>query len=110
MFKVVAKPFPTGSDGFSIDCFITLSKLSSLPLLNFVVKGNKDHFFVKLIILVFQPLIYISFGILLWTVIFLFTKRSVRGEDFKVRALVTSVIIIYILQPGIIEAVFQLFT
>ena len=76
-----------------------------------LVRGtNHKYYFIKLFFLIIEPLVYIVLGILIWAAIFWFKKRRILGNDvFKRRIFITTIVIIYILQPGVIKATLSLY-
>src|SRR5689334_3618113 len=85
-----------------------------------IVKGNnRGIFFIKFLAVVTQPIVYILTACFIWKIIFRNRKRKnfidntsfnrSRVPSLRSKIRVTSVIIIYILQPGIIKSTFQLF-
>jgi len=97
--QTITKIVPTNQDALSVDCFIVL------------IKGdNQDIFFIKLLIMVIQPIIFIIIAIIIWMLIFLIQEKPIMGNPaFRTRLIMTSVVIVYVLAPGIIKSTFQLF-
>ncbi len=97
--EAITKITPTNKDALSIDCFIALAK-----------GDNYDVFFIKLLLLVLQPIIFIAIAALIWMIIFRMQKKSIMNNPaFRTRLIMTSIVIVYVLQPGIIKSTFQLF-
>ena len=95
----VSKIIPTNIDALSVDCFIALEK------------GNNKHiFFNKVLVILSEPFAYMFFAYLAWVILFKIKKRTItRNPDFKSKMILTCIVIIYILQPGIIKIMFELF-
>ena len=76
-----------------------------------IVKGdNDDIFFIKLLLLVLQPILYIFIATMIWTLVYRIKKRKIiNNKQFKKSILMTSIVIIYVLQPGILKSTLQLF-
>jgi len=95
----VSKIVPTNIDALSVDCFIALKK------------GNNQHiFFNKVLVILSEPFAYMLFAYLAWILLFKIRKETIfRNPDFKSKMVLTCIVIIYILQPGIIKIMFELF-
>ncbi len=95
----LSKIVPTNVDALSVDCFIALEK-----------GNNKNVFFSKVLVIIAEPFAYVIIAYFVWVVIFKFQKKSVFGNtDFKSKIILTIIVITYILQPGIIKIMFELF-
>jgi len=99
LYDGVSKIVPTNVDALSVDCFIALEK------------GNNKHiFFNKVLVILAEPFAYMIFAYIAWVIIFKIKKRLISGNpDFKAKMSLTTIVIIYILQPGIIKIMFELF-
>ena len=113
LYDAVAKIVPTNVDALSVDCFIALSKFFSQYFLNSpsLEKGNNKHiFFNKVLVILGEPFAYMLFAYIIWVIIFRIKKRRISGNpDFKSNFSLTTIVIVYILQPGIIKMMFELF-
>jgi len=95
----LSKIVPTNIDALSVDCFIALEK-----------GNNKNVFFNKVLVILGEPLAYMIIAYFVWVIIFKSQKKSVCGNiDFKSKIILTIIVITYILQPGIIKIMFELF-
>jgi len=95
----VSKIIPTNIDALSVDCFIALEKGS-----------NKHIFFNKVLVLLSEPFAYMIFAYIAWIILFKTKKRTIhRNPDFRYKMALTCIVIVYILQPGIIKVMFELF-
>jgi len=74
-------------------------------------KGNNEHvFFNKVVVILVQPFAYIIFASMTWVMIFRRKRKPVlKNSDFKFSLYLTIIVIIYVLQPGIIKIMFELF-
>lgn len=58
----------------------------------------------------FQPIFYLILSFLIWVLIFKKSKDKICGnEKFKDRYILTIIVITYMLQPGLIKTVMELF-
>jgi len=97
--KVFSKFVPTNTDSLSVDCFIALGK-----------GNNKEIFFNKVLILGAEPFLCVIVGWMVWA--YVFRKRQLprkNNPEFKNKLIMTTVIIMYMLQPGVVKVMFQLF-
>ncbi len=96
----LTKIVPTNVDALSVDCFIAMEKGS-----------NKNVFFYKVLVVISEPLAYMMIAYCVWAIIFKIQKKSphLKNADFKARITLTMIVITYILQPGIIKIMFELF-
>ncbi len=97
--KVFSKFVPTNTDSLSVDCFIALGK-----------GNNKEIFFNKVLILGAEPFLCVFVSWLIWVYIFRKRGQPVRNnKELKTKLIMTTVIIMYVLQPGVVKVMFQLF-
>ena len=74
-------------------------------------KGNNHNvFFNKVLVILAEPFAYIVFASIAWTIIFRIKRKPIfRNPDFKYNMYLTIIVIVYILQPGLIKVMFELF-
>ncbi len=90
-----------------------LVRLSSRDFLMFLPleKGNnKLVFFYKVLVILAEPFAIMIFEYITWVIIFRIKRKNIsKTSDFKYNMLLTIIVIIYLLQPGIIKLVLELF-
>ena len=63
-----------------------------------------------MLVILAEPFAYMIFAYIAWVIIFRIQKRPIsKNPDFKSNLYLTTIVIVYILQPGIIKIMFELF-
>jgi len=105
MGSSISQIVSSDKDSLSIDCFIELSKVTlSLVLISSIALERRySAHFIKFLLLAVRPLIHIAlvFGLMMKPLIF---KRKINTiQTLKNKLIMVSILIFYLVQPGILQ-------